>query len=190
MLTETLLISLIVGKIRGGKIKNLTNISIDGWFFIILGFIISYLSVFLISRGNILLYKGLTYIQIISSLLLIIGILYKAFSFDRILLASGFLLNLIPIALNNGKMPVYGNALIKLGLNKQFVLLKDKLVITHILIDDTSKMKFLSDIIPLRYLFPKVVSIGDLIIALGIFLIIQKNIKGFNRCSKRELEVK
>ncbi len=179
MLIETVLISLIVGKIRGGKIKNLVYTPVDGWIFILLGFIISYLSVFLISRGNIFLYKALVYIQTISSLLMITGIVYKAFNFDRILLAAGFLLNLMPIALNNGKMPVNGNALIKLGLNKQFVLLKDKLVVTHTLIDDTTKMKILSDIIPLKYLFPKVVSVGDLIIALGIFLIIQKNIKRF-----------
>lgn len=190
MLIETLLISLIVGKIRRGKIKNLVHTPIEGWVFIVLSFIISYLSVFLISRGNAFLYKGLVYIQSLSSFLMIIGLLYKAFSFDRILLAFGFLLNLIPMALNNGKMPVDGNALIKLGLNEQFVLLKDNLVVTHTLMDNTTKMEILSDIISLKRLFPKVVSIGDLIIALGIFLIIQKNIKRFNRCSKSGLEVK
>lgn len=177
MLIETLLISLIVGKIRGGKIKNLINIPIDGWVFILLGFVISYLSVFLISGGNIFLYKGLAYIQTISSLLLIVGILYKALTFDRIVLAIGFLLNLIPIALNNGKMPVDGSALLKLGLNEQFVLIKENLVVTHTLIDHATKAKFLSDIISLKYIFPKLVSVGDLIIALGIFLIIQKIIK-------------
>lgn len=179
MFKETLLISLLVGKIRGGKIKNLINIQIDGWFFVVLGFIASYLAVFLISRGNIFLYKDLVYIQTISSLLMIMGILYKAISIDRILVAFGFLLNSIPIALNNGKMPVNGDSLIKLGLNKQFVLLKENLVVTHTLIDNFTKTKFLSDIISLKYLLPKVVSIGDLLISLGVFLIIQKNIKGF-----------
>jgi hypothetical protein len=177
MLIETLLISLIVGKIRGGKIKNLINIPIDGWVFIIVGFLISYLSVFLISRGNQLLYEGLVYIQSISSILIIIGILYKVVGFDRIVLAFGFLLNTIPIALNNGKMPVDGNALIELGLNTQFMLLKDNLIVTHSLIDTSTKMSFLSDVISLPYIFPKVSSIGDLFISLGIFLIIQKNIK-------------
>jgi hypothetical protein len=177
MLIETLLISLIVGKIRGGKIKNLVNTPIEGWFFIVCGFVISYLSVFLIARGNLFLYTGLAYIQSISSLLMIMGILYKAFSVDRIVLSVGLLLNAIAIALNSGKMPVDGNVLIKLGLNKQFVLLKDNLIVTHMLIDESTKIKLLSDIISLKYLFPKVVSLGDLFIALGIFLIIQKNIK-------------
>lgn len=178
MLIETLLISFIVVKIRGKKIKDLAKISFKGWILIVLGFIISYLSVYLISRGNLYLYKRLAYIQSISSLLIIMGILYKAISFDRIVLSGGLLVNLIPIAFNNGKMPVYGDALIELGLNQQFILLKNNLVVTHTLIDDASKIQFLSDIIPFKYLFPKVLSVGDLIIAFGIFLIIQRSTRG------------
>lgn len=179
MIIETLLVSFIVGKLRKGKIKNLIHIPTEGWVFILLGFIISYLSVFLISGGNEFLYKKLAYIQSISSLLIIIGILYKALNFDRLILAMGFLLNAIPIAFNKGKMPVNGDSLLKLGLNKQFVLLKENLVVTHTLLDDSTKAGFLSDIISLKYIFPKVVSIGDLIIALGIFLIIQNNIRRY-----------
>lgn len=179
MIIESLLVSLIVGKIRRGQIKNLMHTRIDGWAFIILGFISSYLSVFLISKGNIFLYERLAYIQAASSLLIIIGVLYRNFSLDRIILSIGLGLNAITIALNNGRMPVLGNALIELGLNKQFVLLKDNLIVTHTLIDDFTKTIFLSDIIPIKYIFPKVASLGDMILAIGIFFLIQKNIKRF-----------
>ncbi len=180
MILETLLISLIVGILRKGQVSNLRYIKTDGWIFILIGFIISYLSIFLIARGNVSLTYNLAFIQAVSYFLIILGILYKAFSFDRLILAFGFFLNLIPMALSGGKMPVDGKGLISLGLNKQFILLKENLIVTHTLIDTTTRGVFLSDIIPLKYILPKLVSIGDLLIALGIFLLIQKSL---SRCS-------
>jgi hypothetical protein len=86
----------------------------------------------------------------------------------------GITLNLIPTITNGGRMPVSKNALLKLNMIDQLKILQEDIVITHTLITNSTKFKFLSDIIPVKYFLPKVISIGDIVLSIGIFLMIQK----------------
>jgi hypothetical protein len=56
----------------------------------------------------------------------------------------------------------------------QLKVLEEDIAITHTLMTNSTKFKFLSDIIPVKYFLPKVISIGDIALSVGIFLMIQK----------------
>ncbi|WP_094548988.1 DUF5317 family protein [Petroclostridium xylanilyticum] len=55
-------------------------------------------------------------------------------------------------------------------------MLKSQMVITHTLITSSTRLSILADIIaiPKPYPLPKVLSIGDIFIAFGVFVFIQE----------------
>lgn len=81
-------------------------------------------------------------------------------------MGMGTLLNLVPIAFNNGKMPVQLNE----------TLSGTHFDIGHVLLTEATRFRWLSDIIFIRepYPFPKIISIGDIFIVIGVFLLIQQ----------------
>ncbi|WP_409227814.1 DUF5317 domain-containing protein [Gudongella sp. SC589] len=171
MIVETLLLAILYGKLKGGKLSNLSEISIDMWGFIPASFLLSYTSIYLITKGNSFLLDNFAYIQLASNFLLLMVLFYNRKIWPYNLVSAGIILNTLPMALNGGRMPVSEWALKKSGLLHELVLIADNRIVTHtILLEDTS-FKIFSDIIPLIY---KVISIGDLLIAAGIFLIILK----------------
>ena len=87
----------------------------------------------------------------------------------------GNILNFLPIIINGGKMPVSIKALKYSNLYTQLSLLDEGRIMTHSLVDEATKLYYLSDIIPIPkpYPLPKIISIGDILIGIGLFIIIQ-----------------
>lgn len=112
-------------------------------------------------------------------MLLIIGLIFNFREKGFKLVLSGSILNFIPIALNNGKMPVSTKALKFSKLYTELTFLEEGRILTHILADKSTKLNILSDIIPIPkpYPFPKIISIGDILIAIGLFVLIQTYMK-------------
>ncbi len=83
----------------------------------------------------------------------------------------GTILNFIPILANGGKMPVSVEGLTNLYLYNKLDLLKSNRILTHVLANEYTKVYYLSDIIPISkpYPFPKIISIGDILIGISIF---------------------
>ncbi len=178
MLLEVFVISLIVAFFRGGKLKNLTYVKIKGIGYMIAGLLIYSISIRYIAYSNSnfsqILFSNLSIINIISFGLILFG-LYKNKYISGIKLSmAGIVLNQIATIANGGRMPVSEKALERLGMIDQLRVLQEDIVITHTLIASSTKFSFLSDIIPVRYFLPKVISIGDIILSIGVFLMIQK----------------
>ncbi|NMA87147.1 MAG: DUF5317 domain-containing protein [Tissierellia bacterium] len=175
MIVEIIILSLVIGKVKKGKIKNLNQIYIRGWYLLIIAFLLEIISlrVFVNNFSSI---QILIYIILIFILLLNINI--KGMK----TMAIGSILNFIPIIANNGRMPVSKSALIKAKLHSQLSLLENNKILTHVLADDSTRLYFLSDIIPILkpYPFPKVISIGDIVLSIGIFLLVQFYMKDIN----------
>ena len=76
-------------------------------------------------------------------------------------------------------MPVSIKALKFSKLYNELTLLEEGRILTHVLIDKSTKLSILSDIIPIPkpYLFPKIISLGDILIAIGLFVLIQTYMK-------------
>ncbi|MTI66748.1 MAG: hypothetical protein FH753_09135 [Firmicutes bacterium] len=191
MLVESMATSLVVGKARGGKIRNFEKVNFRGWYLFIIGFIIEFSSVIirvkdLFGVGEFL-NNNFIFVHSASYILIIIGLIlnFKKHSMKIILL--GTLLNFIVIFVNGGKMPVSGDGLALLGLFENLKMLETDSMITHTLVKDTTKLYFLGDIIPLKkpYPLPKMISIGDVFLGIGIFTFIQGvMLKKFSKSTK------
>ena len=183
MIVETMFLSILVGKLKGGKIRNLEDLYINGWYLFVLSFSIEILTLLIISRGDGFLSKTLEnqffYIHILIYLTLIIGLTMNWKSIGLRIVLFGSILNFLPIIFNGGRMPVLRNALIHSKLYNQISLLEQERIMTHILGTKDTKLIVLGDIIPIGkpYILPKVISIGDVLIAIGLFLLIQINMK-------------
>ncbi len=174
MFIEVLIISLLFVKINGGSVKELEKIHIKGWKLILIGFIIQILSFFFIVLINGELENWYGRIHLITYLLVTIVLLYNIEYKGFKLMAMGNIMNGIAMIFNNGKMPVYIGALNMPGLERQKALLKSGELLTHSLVDRSFPMFFFADIIsiPKPYIVPKVISIGDISLALGIIIFI------------------
>lgn len=183
MVLETIFLSFLIGKLRGGKVRNLENLYIKGWYLFVLSFLLEIISLLIVSRidGNLskLIENNFFYIHIFIYLLLIIGLImnFKETGFKITLF--GAILNLLPLFLNKGKMPVSIKALKYSKLYTQLSLLDEGRLMTHTLADRGTRLVFLGDIIPISkpYPFPKIISIGDIFIGIGLFLLIQTYMK-------------
>lgn len=176
MLIESLAASMIVGKIRGGKLSDIGDEKIKGWQFIVSSFILEYGAVFFAGRGFDIVKNNIFYIHSFTYLLLLIGLLMNIKKPTFCIIVIGVLLNLAVILANGGQMPVSQEALEKVGLFKNIALIGEKSDIVHKLMAPSDNLKFLADIFPMgrKGFLPSVVSIGDIIMSIGVFLYIQR----------------
>lgn len=92
------------------------------------------------------------------------------------LLLAGVFLNFLVMLVNGGRMPVSVEAASVLDASYVDSLKQGLLYGKHAMLTGQTKLAFLGDIIPLTkpYYKEQVISIGDVIIGIGIFLYIQK----------------
>jgi hypothetical protein len=66
--------------------------------------------------------------------------------------------------------------MVKIGLFDDMIAIRDGHLITHTLINNNTVFKYLGDVmvLPKPYPKPKIFSIGDVFMALGVFLYIQE----------------
>ncbi|MCF6465256.1 DUF5317 family protein [Clostridium sp. Cult2] len=162
MFVEAILISIIIGLIRGGKLKRFKSINHKTIWVFILGILIQYIFVFLSKVEEIDgLNKLLVYnkqLQIISYILILIGVLtnIKLRSFWAILF--GYVLNFIVLISNNWERPnLINNPMVE---DIKFPVLGDTILFSE------------------PYPIPRTMSLGDLIISFGIFALIQEIMLG------------
>ena len=164
MFLETLIFALIVGYILKGSIKNLDYTRIKGIYIAFAAFAVEVIVMLLIRKFNIK--RGtLTY-----SLDLLMYIMLLVFTwFNRknpwlVLMGAGFLLNGIAIFTNGGAMPVSASAAktANMGLEIESEGL-------YRLVDSNTRFWYLADIVPKTFLRHFVISIGDIISAIGLF---------------------
>lgn len=167
MFIEAIIFAVIIGYIIKGRLKNIDILSVKALYLVLTGFLIKFAIVISIQHG--LMSRGLlTYIlySIQYSLLLIFVILNRKNKYILIM-GIGFLLNAVPIFINGGAMPVSTAAAKSMGFTKE-VWMEG----LYRAIDGTTKLNFLGDTIPYKLGKAYVVSIGDIILAIGLFLFI------------------
>lgn len=178
MFIEFLLVSflsIIICLVLKKNILNIKNIKIRGtWYFIAAALI--QIAAVLIFKG----YKGTKLYEItlnvhdliicITYQFLLIGIIYDLKKDYMKIFFIGTLLNFIVILVNDCKMPVLiVNDMVNSSINIEYLELGNDLI--HTILDNNTKLRFLSDIIILNkpYPFVKTISIGDIFLMLGTF---------------------
>lgn len=173
MIFDSLGASLIYGFLRGGKISGIENIVIKKVGFFIAAFLVQ-LGLWNLPDKFPIIIEYRAYIHFLVYLLLFIGLWYNRDSKYFRVIALGIFLNFIVIFANGGRMPVSIEALKATGLNHLIPSLMEDKVTTHQVLTSSTRLKFLADVLvlPKPYPLPKAFSIGDLIMAGGIFWLI------------------
>lgn len=176
MIIESVGTSLVVGKLRKGKFSNLQDAEIHKWYFIVAAFLLEFASVLLSNKGFAFFSQQIFFIHFASYSLLFIGMYFNISKLSFKLILLGTFLNFIVIMLNGGRMPVSQDAMVQAGLTADLAALQNGEIITHTIITKNTLLQFLGDIflLPKPYPKPKVFSLGDVFMAVGVFMYIQE----------------
>lgn len=173
MVFDGIVISLAVGFLRKGNLKGLASLRLR-W-----GLVFPFLLIFQIIIFS--LQNKVAFLGEISGFLFILvyvtGLFFLFLNRSHpgfMLILIGVFLNFLVMTVNGGRMPVSGEA--ALILDPQYIeFLKEGLYAKHALLGESTRLAFLGDIIPVTDPYPRsqVISIGDVIMNIGIFLFIQ-----------------
>ncbi|MDQ0049068.1 ABC-type enterobactin transport system permease subunit [Paenibacillus polymyxa] len=177
MVYDGVLLGLIVGLFRGGWRQGLIRFSqirlIAGWMFPVL--LLVQLIVFYFQEKwtelaaiNGYLFMG---VYVVGLIFLWLNRHHKGFK----LIIIGVLLNFIVMAVNGGRMPVSLSASEVLSPYYTDMLKSGSVISKHYMMDASTRLSLLGDIIPLSKPYPRtqVISIGDVVMNFGMFLFIQ-----------------
>lgn len=180
VMLETIIIALIIAKIKGYKIKPLFKTwAIYPIVFMELIYLIMQINIFNENYEVIKFVGSFKTIYLCSYLPLIFKYeQYISAIVGSIVMLIGGWLNNIAMYANNGMMPVFPSLSYLTGYSS--VEAFSKVNDIHILGNSETKMKFLTDIFDLGY---SVLSLGDIFIRFYVFIIIYKSIKHINKTS-------
>lgn len=170
-----IILAIIIGLLRGGELENLYHISLEGIYFF---------AAALFLRGLIWFSGMINFLAFLkySAVLLVISYFLLIFASIRNLKSPGFkyitlgvLMNAFVILVNGGKMPVLINQQIAQHINTANLPGYGKNVI-YSLKGNGTLFAFLGDVISLPQPFPdtSILSVGDIMIFIGLFILIQK----------------
>jgi len=170
-----IIISIIIGLLRNGKLSSLSQISLKRIELIVFACLIQGGLIFLGSRKVKFVLDYSSYMIIFSYIVLLFAVWYNKELKGINFIALGIIFNFIVIVANGGHMPVLLSSLYKVELNDFALVLKEGTYVTHTLITEKTLFGFLADVIPLSPLFPdpSVVSVGDFLMLYGVFSFIQ-----------------
>ncbi|WP_342427815.1 DUF5317 domain-containing protein [Paenibacillus sp. FSL L8-0158] len=177
MVYDGVLLGLIVGLFRGGWRQGLIRFSqirlIAGWMFPVLLLVQLIIFYFQEKWTELAAINGYLFmgVYVVGLIFLWLNRHHKGFK----LIIIGVLLNFIVMAVNGGRMPVSLSASEVLGPYYTDMLKSGSVISKHYMMDASTRLSLLGDIIPLSKPYPRtqVISIGDVVMNFGMFLFIQ-----------------
>ena len=158
-------VAIAVAIIRGGRLANLGEIELRLWPLLIIGFVVQTASAFVPAERSWSAPVGIALLLL--SYLFILAVVIANRSKPGMWLAGfGILMNFSVIAAN-GAMPVLeASASAASGFNAQVAINDFK----HVVLDADTRLMFLADVIPVRFLWGTgtVISLGDVFLAVGL----------------------
>lgn len=174
MYIEAVIIGIVIGMIRNGKFTNITDIKLRGLLLVILSVAVQVSPIFLVKIEAVREYLYL--FPFISLVLMSLAILFNISRKGMKVIFLGALLNIGVMALNNFYMPIDFTSLEWAGLTPLLESIKSGSVIGYMNIESATTIgSYLGKILPIPSMYPfsKVLSIGDIVITLGIILFFQ-----------------
>jgi len=175
MLIESLVASIIIGLIRGGKLSRFAYIKFSKLWVFILAIVIQASIVFFGLGGNTFVLDFIKELYILSYVLLFIGILTNINYRSLWVVVIGSIMNIFVFLSNGWKTPISIESLNLIGLSDLSAMVESGSITLYTPLVDTTRYAFLADfiVIPQPYPFPQILSGGDIVIALGLFLFVQ-----------------
>jgi hypothetical protein len=164
-LALVLFIALAISVLRGGRLVNLGDIELRAWWLLIIALGLQIGTAWLpsTSTGETL---GLAMV-LFSYLLLMLLVWFNRSKQGMWIAGIGVLMNFTVIAINGGMPVLAGAAEVASG----FTVTEPDLSgsFKHVLLDETSRLTFFADVIPLRLAgIGEVISVGDILLAVGL----------------------
>lgn len=150
-----LILSVVVGALRGGRLHNLLDVEARAWWLLLIGFGLQLVASLLPAANRSLAVALLLF----SYAPILMMVAMNRHAPGMWIAGIGILMNFIVIALNGG-MPVLAASVEIAGGNPDAVLGGK-----HVVLDAATRMPFLGDIIPLP---GTVISMGDVFLAIGL----------------------
>lgn len=163
-LALVLFVALSVAVVRGGRLTNLADIRLRLWWLLPLGFGVQAAPLLLPDRTWT---ESVAVWMVLASYLPLLGVMVANRDRSGMWLAGvGILLNFTVIALNGGMPVLREAAVVASGFEPNPQLAESY---KHVVLDQTARLPFLADVIPLRLAGQgQVLSLGDVFLAVGL----------------------
>ena len=179
-LAIVLFLALTISMLRGGRLVNLGDIELKGWWLLILAFGLQAATGWLGEDSDT---AGL--VMILLSFALLMALVGLNRSKPGMWIAGiGVLMNFTVIAINGGMPVLAGAAEVASG----FTVASPDLTATfkHVPLDSSSRLTFFADVVPLRIVgIGEVISLGDIFLALGLGVYLESELRRPRRWFKR-----
>lgn len=171
-LAIVLFFTLAVALLRGGRLVNLGDIELRGWWLLVLALGLQLGTRLLPESAET---AGL--VMVLSSFALLMFLVILNRSKEGMLLAGiGVLMNFTVIAANGGMPVLAGAAEVASGFTVSDPDLAGSY--KHVPLDESSQLTFLADVIPLRLAgIAEVISLGDIFLALGLGVFLEHELR-------------
>ena len=171
-LAVVLFIALVIAVLRGGRLVNLGDLELNAWWLLFLSLGLQF-STDLIPETA----QGLGLTMILLSYVLLLVMVWLNRSKPGMWIAGiGVLMNLTVIAVNGGMPVLAGAAEVASGFTITAPDLSDSF--KHVPLDESSRLTFFADVIPLRIVgIGEVISLGDIFLALGLGMYLEHELR-------------
>ena len=179
-LALVLFIALVIAVLRGGRLVNLGDIELKGWWLLFIALVLQAGTNWL-PEGS--LNAGVA-MMLISYVLLLIMVWANRSKPGMWIAGIGVFANLVVIAVNGGMPVLAGAAEVASGFTISEPDLSNSF--KHVLLDETSRLTFFADVIPLRLAgVGEVISLGDIFLALGLGMFLEHELRRPRRYFRR-----
>lgn len=182
-LALVLFLAMTIAVLRGGRLTNLGDIELRMWWLLPLGFLLQIATAWIPASASWADSVGLALVLASFAPLLLLVILNR----DRTgmwLAGVGVLMNFSVIALNGGMPVLQGAAQVAAGFSGGLPTIEGSY--KHVLLDETTRLSFLADVIPIRmFNHGQVVSLGDVFLAVGLGRYLESELRRPVRWFKR-----
>lgn len=173
-LAIVLFLALAISMLRGGRLVNLGDIELEAWWLLVIAFGLQLGTRWLPDDPGVETI-GVVMILVSFALLMILVILNRSKP-GMWIAGVGVLANFTVIALNGGMPVLAGAAEVASGFSVSEPDLSG--TFKHVLLDESSKLTFFADVIPLRLVgIGEVISLGDIFLALGLGVFLEYELR-------------
>lgn len=169
MLTASVALGALVALLRGGSLWRLTTFPIRAWWLILVAFLIK-LALVRLSGAIPLMHEYSGAIHLLVYALTALALYLNRRLPWLPLLLGGTLLNLVVVAANGGRMPVFPQAMELVGKHEGLATLIAGLDPVHVVVTRDTVLPWLGDWIPVPFPPTAVASPGDVFVAAGVIL--------------------
>lgn len=181
-LAIVIFVALALAVLRGGRLVNLGDIELRAWWllFVALGL---QAGTGLLPEASWTDWLGLTMV-LVSFVLLMIMVVLNRSKPGMWIAGLGVLMNFVVIAANGGMPVLAGAAEVASGFTVSSPDLSGSF--KHVLLDESSRLTFFADVIPLRFIgIGEVISLGDVFLALGLGVFLEHELRRPRRYFKK-----